>query len=214
MTNPTSNSPGSFSYSVDNSNVAIVSGNRVTIQHAGTCNITATQADTADFSSNTISLVLSVAKKIPTLSNFNAISKTYGDIPFDLVDPSSNGVGAFTYIVDSSNVVSVNGRTVTIINDGTSNISAIQAVTPDFSSNTIIAQVNILPCSLTNPVVINNPTQLTYILQNTNAGFVSINSDIALSLENSSFKIADNIPGVVNSKVIKCGDRSIIIKLI
>jgi hypothetical protein len=89
----------------------------------------------------------------PSLSIFytGGITKQYGDVSFNLTDPSSNNTtGAFTFTIDNSNVAIVNsgGRTVTIIGAGTATISASQAATADFSIGTI---TTVLQVSLRTP---------------------------------------------------------------
>jgi len=51
LTAPTSNSPGTFSYSSSNTNVATINGSMVTIVGAGTSTITATQAASGNYGS-------------------------------------------------------------------------------------------------------------------------------------------------------------------
>jgi len=60
ITPPTSNSSGSFSYTSSNSSVADISGNTITIIGVGTTIITATQAETTDYSSGTMSTTFQV----------------------------------------------------------------------------------------------------------------------------------------------------------
>ena len=68
ITNPTSNSNGTFSYSSSNTSVATVSGNTITILSAGTSIITATQAaDITDgYAAGTASTTLTVGYATPT----------------------------------------------------------------------------------------------------------------------------------------------------
>jgi surface protein len=60
IANPTSTSAGSFTYSSDNTGVATISGNTVTITGIGPANITATQAANGSFCSNSASVLLTV----------------------------------------------------------------------------------------------------------------------------------------------------------
>jgi hypothetical protein len=60
ITNPTSNSPGAFSYGSSNTNVATVSGNTVTLTGTGTTTITATQAASGFYNSGTRTFILTV----------------------------------------------------------------------------------------------------------------------------------------------------------
>lgn len=60
---PTSDSPGAFTFTSSNPQVATVSGRTVTITGAGTATLTATQAATANFAAASMSLVLSVENR-------------------------------------------------------------------------------------------------------------------------------------------------------
>ncbi|NCI49352.1 choice-of-anchor D domain-containing protein, partial [Sediminibacterium roseum] len=61
ITNPTSNSSGAFSYASNNTSVASVSGNTVTVNGAGTATITATQAANGFYTSGTQTFIVTVA---------------------------------------------------------------------------------------------------------------------------------------------------------
>ena len=63
LNQPTSNSPGTFSYSSSNPKVAIVTGNLVKITGSGTCTITATQAAQGNFTLGTISTTMTMNLK-------------------------------------------------------------------------------------------------------------------------------------------------------
>ena len=71
---PSSNSGGSFSYSSDNTAVATVSGNTVTIVGAGTAHITATQAASGNYSGGTAIATLTVNTIAPTISAISNLS--------------------------------------------------------------------------------------------------------------------------------------------
>ena len=62
LVNPTSTSPGTFSYTSSNEDVATISGNTVTIVGAGSSTITATQAASGAFASASTTCTLTVAK--------------------------------------------------------------------------------------------------------------------------------------------------------
>jgi len=66
ITNPTSTSTGAFTYSSSNTSVATINGNVITIVGGGTSTITASQAADANYSSATVSTVLTVNFASPT----------------------------------------------------------------------------------------------------------------------------------------------------
>jgi len=79
----------------------------------------------------------------PTLSRFSITTpRTYGDAPFQLIDPSSNNLtpeATFTFTSSNSHVADISGRTVTIRNSGQTTITATQAATPGYTSAQITA---------------------------------------------------------------------------
>ena len=159
ITNPASNSDGAFTYTSSNVSVATISGTTVTIIGAGTSVITATQSATGTYTSGTIDATFQVnAQPIaPTLSNFSITTKTVGDSSFQITNPTSNSDGAFTYTSSNVSVATISGTTVTIIGAGTSVITATQAATGTYTSDTINATLTINKATvcLTTPSIIN-----------------------------------------------------------
>ena len=149
LTPLTSNSPGSISYTSSNPEVATISGSTVTINSAGTTNITATQSATTNYFEASTTSSLTVIRANPTLSGFNNLNKFLGDSSFFLTPPTSNSTGTFSYSCSNSAVATVSGSTVTIIGLGSVTITATQAGTANYleASRT---------CSLT--VIRANPT--------------------------------------------------------
>jgi gliding motility-associated-like protein len=143
LTNPTSASTGTFSYTISDPNVATIIGNTVTIVGAGTATITASQAADNSYNSASISTTLTVSKALPTLSNFGSISKVFGDNAFALTDPTSLSTGTFSYTSSNNNVVSISGNTVTIVGAGTATITATQASDPNYNSNSIASTITV-----------------------------------------------------------------------
>ena len=66
ITQPTSNSSGTFSYTSSNLSVATISGNIITIVGVGNSTITATQQATANYTSGTITTTFQVNQSTPT----------------------------------------------------------------------------------------------------------------------------------------------------
>jgi hypothetical protein len=143
IADPSSNSPGSFSYISSDASVCTIIGNTVTIVGAGNCVITATQAETNNFFSGDISSNFVVNKANPTITNFSVPTQTFGNAPFNIVDPSSNSPGSFSYISSDPSICSINGNTVTILAAGNCVITATQAATNNYNEgqNTTIFNV-------------------------------------------------------------------------
>lgn len=137
VTNPASNSSGTFIYSINNTNIAEISGNTVTILGAGTTSITATQVASGIYTSKSVSVSFVVRPIPPTLQNFILPKKEYNDISFNLTDPSSNSSGLFSYTSSNASVVTISGRVATIHGIGESVIIATQAAYGNYTSGTI-----------------------------------------------------------------------------
>jgi hypothetical protein len=140
---PSSNSSGAFSYTSSNTAVATVSGSTITIVGGGTSTITATQAATTNYLQGTASATLTVNRLVPTITNFNDIIKTFGQASFNLVDPSSNSVGLFSYTSSNTTVATISGKTVTIVGGGTVTITVVQAATTNYESGTATCNLTV-----------------------------------------------------------------------
>ena len=69
------------------------------------------------------------AKITPSITNFIIPTKIYGHADFQLVDPSSNSKGSFSYVSSNSQVASIDGNTVTITGLGETTITVYQEST-------------------------------------------------------------------------------------
>lgn len=115
ITAPTSNSNGSFSYTSNNTNVATISGNTITIVGAGSSTITATQAETTDYTSGTITTNFQVNQATPTnpviINNSNELlyfmntTSSYANI-------TNNLEINYKLIASSNKVLTGNGITI------------------------------------------------------------------------------------------------------
>jgi hypothetical protein len=101
---------------------------------------------------------------IPTLANFIIPTKKYGDSSFNLIDPSSNSPGSFTFTSEKQSVATISGRTVTIVGIGSSVITAIQAASGIYTTTTITAVF----------IVTTQPTWYPSLIQNTVTGALDI----------------------------------------
>jgi hypothetical protein len=141
---PESNSTGSFSYASSEHLVATISGDIITIVGAGTTTITATQEETSNYISSSISASFQVNKAAPSIPSFSIPSKVFGDLPFTIDISGSNSDGSFNYTSSVPSVADISGNTITIFSTGNTNITATQAETTNYTSGTIIVpfQVN------------------------------------------------------------------------
>lgn len=198
ITDPTSNSSGTFTYTSSNTSVATISGTTVTIVGAGTATITATQAANGNYSSGTTTATLTVNTIAPTLGTFNSITKNYGDANFSLTAPTSDSSGSFTFVSSNTSVASINGTTVTVVGAGTATITAIQAANGNYTSGSTTATLTVNTISPTFGAF-NSITKtfgdasfsLTAPTSNSSGAFTYISSDSSVaSISGSTVTIA------------------------
>ena len=82
-----------------------------------------------------------VDESLPIITDFPALEKALTAQPFDLVTPTSNSAGAFTYTSSNEAVATISGSTVTIHGAGTTTITATQAANGTFNTGSISAQL-------------------------------------------------------------------------
>jgi alpha-tubulin suppressor-like RCC1 family protein len=188
VTAPISNSNGSFTYSSSDESVATISGNTITIVGAGTTTITATQFETANYTSGTITTTFQVNNALPSITGFYIPIKKYDDVPFTITQPISNSDGSFSYISSEFSVATISGDIITISGIGTSTITATQSATTNYTLGTITAplQVNNAELSLTNFSISSktyndNPFQITKPDSNSTGSFSYIISDTSVA---------------------------------
>jgi len=150
LTDPSSNSDGAFTFTSSDTSIATINGRNVTILLPGTVTITATQASTSNFYQNSVNATLTINKPLPTIYNFNIPSKTYGDPSFNLIDPSSNSDGAFTFTSSNLSVLSILNNIATIHSRGTVTVTATQAESDYFGPGLITYVLTILSPPISN----------------------------------------------------------------
>lgn len=95
---------------------------------------------------------------VPVLSNFAVPPRAYGSPPFDLTNPTStntSSISTYTFTTDNlgaESVISINGRTVTILKSGNAIITATQSASFGFSTASIstLFTVNVATPTLSN----------------------------------------------------------------
>jgi alpha-tubulin suppressor-like RCC1 family protein/uncharacterized protein YjbI with pentapeptide repeats len=84
------------------------------------------------------SLKQSVFEKSDSIiTNFSIASKNFGDASFNIINPSSNSSGSFSYSSSNTSVATVSGNTITIVGFGSTTITATQAETTTIGSGSI-----------------------------------------------------------------------------
>jgi hypothetical protein len=146
---PTSNSTGAFSYSSSSPTIATVDATgAITFVGAGIATITVSQAQTAGYSSASITFSVSVFD-VPTIMPLADVSGVVGVTPvYQIPAPTSNSTGAFTYSSSAPEVVTVDTTgAITFVGAGASTITVSQDASGVFfaDSKTFTATVFLSP---------------------------------------------------------------------
>jgi len=113
------------SYSSDDENVAMISGNTLSIIGAGLVTITASQSGDDDYEAATpIDHSFTVNQAEQTIASGSLTCVTFGDVPFALGASANSGLSV-SYL--SSDTDAIVGNTVTIVGAGTTTVTASQA---------------------------------------------------------------------------------------
>jgi hypothetical protein len=82
------------------------------------------------------------ASPTPTLTDFSISARTYSNGgTFTITPPTSNSSGEFSYVSSNTNIASISGSTVTILQIGTVLITATQEATDDYISGSVFTNL-------------------------------------------------------------------------
>jgi autotransporter-associated beta strand protein len=166
------------SYSSSDTSVATVVTNVVTILKAGATTITASQAGNTNYTAATsVPQTLTVNAATQTIIFASLAVRTYGDVPFALTAAASSGLPV-SYTSSDTNVATVAGATVTILNAGVTTITATQAGDTNTVAATPVPQTltvnKALPVIIWNsPATISLGTALSSLQLNATSGGVA-----------------------------------------
>ncbi len=135
----TVSSGSAITFSSNNSSVATVTGNTVTIVGAGSATITANAAENANYLAASTERELTVSKANQTITFPDIPTKTFGDNSFEL-EASSNIGTTVTYSSGDLNVATISGSTVTIVGAGSVQITANAAENSNYNAATPISK--------------------------------------------------------------------------
>ena len=130
-----------FTYTIDSSSVASVStyGTVTLAGTVGTSTITATQPETLNYATRSVTGTLVVSAIAPTIGALTAPAKNFGDASFNLTAPTSNSGGEITYTSSNAAVATVtSGGTVTVVGAGSTTITATQAATTNYTGGSSV----------------------------------------------------------------------------
>jgi len=134
IVHPTTNSPGTWSYTSSNPNVATVVGDTAQIHSVGTTTITATQAASGTFTERSRSTQLRVSAGTPTVGVFPAQSVQITAKTFTLTAPTSTSDADWSFSSSNPQIALVSGKTVTLLDGGTVVITATQRASVNWNS--------------------------------------------------------------------------------
>lgn len=141
---PTSTSDGSWSYTSLNPDIAIVSGNTVSLRDAGVVQIRATQSTTQKWASANKTMNLTINAPAPTIGSFSNITLSIDSVSkVQLTMPTSNSKGGWTLNSSDPTVASLEGYTLLALKTGTAVITAKQAAADGYRSATVQMTVTI-----------------------------------------------------------------------
>ena len=129
LTPPPTNSPGSWSVTVNDTTIATASGLTLTLLKTGSTGITFTIAASGEYGSVSRSTQLYVEPGTPTIGTFSNVSISLGQNTFKITPPTSNSTGSWSYASSNINLATVSGDVVTVKDAGTLTITATQAAT-------------------------------------------------------------------------------------
>ena len=179
LNNILTNSDGAISLTSSNVSVASIDSGLLTIVGAGTTTITLSLPETTKFQPRIVTATFVVQKKLPILSSFSIPSKTYGELPFNLIIPTSESLGAISYSSSNLNVATVSGNRLTITGSGTTVVTVTQAATNNYTSANVSATFEAIEASPSNPLLVDTPEEILYVLT-TNTQYVELETDIVL----------------------------------
>jgi len=129
-----------ISYTSTNAYVATISGNTVTILNAGSTDIIANQAGTSNYyAAPAVSQTLAVNKATQAITFTAIATKTYGDANITLAQTTDKGL-AITYTSNNTNVVTVQGNVLTLINAGAATLTASQSGSSNYLTAISVSQ--------------------------------------------------------------------------
>lgn len=134
IVHPTTNSPGTWSYTSSNTAVAKVAGDILQILSVGTTTITATQAASGTYNERSRATQLRVSPGTPTVGVFPSQTIAITQRVFTLTAPTSSANGDWSFSSSNPTVAAVSGNQVTLLDGGTVLITATQRATLNWIS--------------------------------------------------------------------------------
>ena len=138
---PTSNSSGSWTFTIANSSIATLVGKVLTPKSIGTTTITAQQAAFGGYGSSSLTMTLTILGATTSIGEFKDV--TYIQTPttvntFTIFAPTSNSPAAWTFSSSDTSIATIttsqNTGVVKVYKPGRAKITASQAVSGNYSA--------------------------------------------------------------------------------
>ena len=137
-----SNSSGTFSFSVSDTNVAIVNNDMITITGGGSTTITVNQSEDTNYFAGTATMTLTV-NRVSEAITFNDLTKTYGDPDF-IFNATSLSTGAMTFSISNTSIATMVGSSTRIIGAGTTIVEVNQEADENYNAATASMTLTVL----------------------------------------------------------------------
>lgn len=184
------------SFASDNPAVATISGATVHITGAGTAVITASQAgNNLYYSAIDVTTTLTVNKADQTITFPVLVPRTYGDPDYNVPASASSSLN-ITFTSDNTNVVTITGGIIHIVNAGSAIITASQPGDQNYNPAPDVIQaltINKASQVITFPAI----APVVYGIASFNAG-ASSTSGLAVSYSSDNTSVAEVINGKIN----------------
>ena len=196
LTPPTSNSPGAWSVTLADTTIGTATGLTVKLLKAGSTQITFTQAASGAFSATSRVARLTVNKGTPTVGAFAPISGTLISGTANIVAPTTNSKGFWSFTSSDSTIAQVSGTKVKLLDAGTVTIKGFLG--SDANWNTATAET-----TLTITALPNNPSTFTDVtISKDSVSSFNLTTPTSYSTGAWTFTIADPYIASLNGLVV------------
>lgn len=144
LTQPLSNSTGSWSYTSSDESILTINGNLPTVRKVGVVQVIARQSSTAEFVGAEIVFEVRVLATSPERT-WNDYKIKFSNQLIPIQQPTSTSNGAWVYQVAQSDVASIEGDQLRVKKAGKVTITATQAAEGNYSAASVMATITIEP---------------------------------------------------------------------
>lgn len=187
ITQPNSNSTGTFSYSTSDPTIATINYDTTTNKYyiktvaVGKVTIIASQNPIGNYTSGTVQTEITINPIAPTITNFTIPNLGLEQI-YTITNPTSTSKGTFSYASSATTKATISGNTITASALGPVTITATQEAYGNYTSGSVNTTINIntlftLSSNATSKKI-NGYGYLLTFTNTTNTASVTFNIDI------------------------------------